>query len=103
MAAGDITNTKVAGPTVVGHRKRSVVRSSALDYATGGLSIPASAFGLSVIDEAQSKVAVSGTGSVTAADYDNTNQKVLLYTATAQVANDTDLTNVVVETTAFGW
>jgi hypothetical protein len=71
-------------------------------YATGGEALPVSAFGLSTIDFAIAKVGVAGTGAVTAAAYNPSTALLKCYTASAEVANTTDLSAVTIRILAFG-
>lgn len=71
-------------------------------YPTGGEALSAASFGMSTLYFAIAKVKVAGTGSVTAVHYDETTNKLLAYTAAAQVANTTDLSAVTARVIAFG-
>jgi hypothetical protein len=98
-----VTPTRVAGPEVPGAERRTVtdVLFDA-SYPTGGEPLTASDLGLSTVAFASASVKVAGTGAVTAVFYDIANAKLLAYTASAQVANTTDLSAVTVEVVAWG-
>lgn len=72
-------------------------------YPTGGEALTAAQLGLSQVAWAIVTVNAPTADAVVAGEYDVTNSKLILYTATAQVSNGTDLTDVGVQVVAFGY
>lgn len=58
--------------------------------------------GLDKVAFAIATISVAGTGAVTNVHYDEVNQVLRAYTATAQVADTTDLSDVSCQIVAFG-
>jgi len=97
------TNTTSVTPFVVGDR-RCTVTSVVFDssYPTGGEPLTPAQLGLNTVSHAISQVKVAGTGAVTNVFYDVANKKLKAFTASAEVANATDLSAVTAQVVAYG-
>lgn len=85
--------------------QRLTVTSVALDasYPTGGYAITAAQLGLNSVAHTISSVSVAGTGGIVHTHYTPSTGKLSCYTATAEIANATDVSAETVEITAFGY
>lgn len=100
-----VTPTPVLDNVVLGN-ERMTVTAVALDvsYPTGGYPLTPAQLRLQSVAVAITDIKLDGgSGAATAVWYDTVNQKLKLYTATAEVANAVDLSADAIQIVALGY
>lgn len=96
---------------VIGAQKQTITHV-AFDssYPTGGEAVANTDLGLTYVDDATctflskgTNAGGTGTGQCDAAKYDKTNAKILVYDGDSEVADTTNLSDLVVRVEAFGY